>query len=86
MLFRSIGERIEEVEGEADPIGKPAVSTNPDPRDLPETELPTWNIPVSIQSPWYTLSSGLPGLASVEEDSICLILERLEAPGKEKAC
>ena len=34
------GRRIEEAEGEGDPIGRPAVSTNPDPRELPD-EPPT---------------------------------------------
>jgi hypothetical protein len=35
-------ERIEEAEKEGNPIGRPAVTTNPDPRDLRETELLTW--------------------------------------------
>ena len=36
-----IREKLEEAEEEGDPIGRPAVSTNPDPRELPETEPPT---------------------------------------------
>ena len=36
--------RTDEAEGEQDPIGKPAVSTKPDPRELPETEPPGRNI------------------------------------------
>ena len=33
--------KIEEAEGESNYIGRPTVSTNPDPRELPETEPPT---------------------------------------------
>ena len=33
--------RIEGGEWDANPIGRPKVSTNLDPRELPETELPT---------------------------------------------
>lgn len=32
---------MEEAEGEGNPIGRPAVSTNPDPWELPETKEPT---------------------------------------------
>jgi hypothetical protein len=32
--------RIEEAEGEGDPIGRPTVLTNQDPRGLSETEAP----------------------------------------------
>jgi hypothetical protein len=39
-----IRERIEEAEGEGDLIGRSAVSTNPDPRELPEIEPPTRSI------------------------------------------
>jgi hypothetical protein len=40
---------IKEAERESNPIGRLAVSTNPDPRKLPETEPSTW----SIQDHWY---------------------------------
>jgi hypothetical protein len=40
-LYGGIRERLEEAEGEGYPIGRPAVSTNPDPKELLETELPT---------------------------------------------
>ena len=30
--------KVEEAEGEGDPIERPAVSTNPDPWELPKTE------------------------------------------------
>ena len=33
--------RLEEAEEEDDPIGRPSVSTYPDPRELPETGPPT---------------------------------------------
>ena len=33
--------RIEEGEGDFNPIGRPAMLTNPDPSELPETKLPT---------------------------------------------
>jgi hypothetical protein len=35
-----LGERIEEAEGKGNIIGKPAISTNPDPWKLPGTEPP----------------------------------------------
>jgi hypothetical protein len=36
--------RIEEAEGESNPIRTPAASTNLDPREHPETEPPTMSI------------------------------------------
>lgn len=36
-----LGKRIEETEEKGNPIGRLTVSTNPDPRELPKTELPT---------------------------------------------
>jgi hypothetical protein len=36
-----VREKLEEAEEESDPIGRPAVSTNLDPWDLSDTELPT---------------------------------------------
>jgi hypothetical protein len=36
-----LGERLKKLKEEGDPIGRPSVSTNPDPREVPETEPPT---------------------------------------------
>jgi hypothetical protein len=38
--YDSTRRRIEEADGESDPIGKTAVLTNPDPRELPEIKPP----------------------------------------------
>jgi hypothetical protein len=52
-----------------DPIGRPAISTNLDPRLLQETESPTWEHtgagPRHLQ---HIYSRGLPGLVLVSED------------------
>jgi hypothetical protein len=40
-LYGRIRGRIERAEVEGDPIRRPAVSTNPGPWDLPETDPPT---------------------------------------------
>jgi hypothetical protein len=60
------GGKIKEAEGEGDPIGRPAFSTNPDPWKLSETELPTrqhiW------AGPRHRYSRGMSDLASVGED------------------
>jgi hypothetical protein len=45
-----ISERVEE--GESDAVGKPASPTNPDPREIPETELPTKSINGLVSGPW----------------------------------
>jgi hypothetical protein len=60
--------KIEDAERENDPIGKPADSTSPDPRELPETELLTRRMPSPIRGPWHIYSRGLPGLALVGEN------------------
>ena len=60
--------RTDEAEGEQDPIGKPAVSTNPDPRELPETEPPTRSTHGLVRGPWQIYIRGLPDLASVGDD------------------
>jgi hypothetical protein len=66
--------KTEEAERESgsDPIGRPAVSTNPDPRELPETEPPTRNVHRLARGPWHICSRSLPGLASVGEDTLNL--------------
>jgi hypothetical protein len=57
-----ISESIEEVKVEGNPIGRPAVSTNVEPRELPKTEPPT------RQHTQTGPSKGLPGLASLGKD------------------
>jgi hypothetical protein len=68
--YGGIRGRIDRAEGEDDHIERPAVSTNPDPRELPETEPPTIQHKTSLRSPdpWDIYSRRLPGLASVGED------------------
>jgi hypothetical protein len=61
---------IEEADGESGPIGRSTVSTNPDPRELLETELPTRSIHNPIWGRWYVYSRGLPGLALVGVDAL----------------
>jgi len=60
--------RVEETERESDLIGRPAVSTNPDPRELWDTEPPTRSIEGLVWSPWHICSRGLLHLTSVGED------------------
>jgi hypothetical protein len=60
-----VRERIEEAEGESYPTGRPTVSTNLDPRELPETEAPTRSIQWLVWIPWHKCSRGLLGQASV---------------------
>ena len=67
-----IKERLEEVEEEGDPIGRPAVSTNLDPRDLSDTEPPTRQHTLAglrPQTHTYMYRGGLPGLDSMGEDA-----------------
>ena len=35
-----LGEGLKKLKGKTNPVGRPSVSTNPDPRELPETEPP----------------------------------------------
>jgi hypothetical protein len=60
--------RIEEAIGEENPIGRIAVSTNWDLRELSETELPTRSVNGLVRGPWHIYSRDLPDLASVGED------------------
>ena len=59
---------IEESEGEGNPLGRSAVSTNLDPRELAETEPQTKCTKGWSEDP-DTCSRGLLGLASVGEDA-----------------
>jgi hypothetical protein len=63
-----LGGGLKKVKGESHDTGRPAVSTNPDSRELPETVPSTRNIHGSFWCPSYVYSKGLPGLASVGED------------------
>jgi hypothetical protein len=51
-------------------LGRPSVSTNPDPRKLLETKTPTRSIQGLGQGPWHIYNRGLPCLASVGEDML----------------
>jgi hypothetical protein len=61
--------RLAEAEEECDPIWRPAVSINLDPWDLSDTELPTRQHTLLVQVPLHIYTWGLPGLASVGEDT-----------------
>jgi hypothetical protein len=61
--------RLKKAERESNPRGRPTLSNNPDPRELPKSEPPTRSIQGLVQGLWHTCSK------------MCLILERLEAPG-----
>jgi hypothetical protein len=59
-----IREKVEVAEEDSDPIGRPAVSTNLDPQDLSDTELPNrQNTPADMRPPTCiqqrTVRSGL---------------------------
>jgi hypothetical protein len=70
--------RIEEAERGSDPIGRPAVPTNPDPREFPETEPPTRSIHRLPRGPWHTEVC----LVRPQWEKMDFILKSLEAPGK----
>ena len=65
--------RIERPKGDGNPIGRPTVSTNPDPWECSETKPPTkehtwaglWSLASGL---WHIYHRGLPCPASVEED------------------
>ena len=61
--------RIEGAEGDGNPIGRPTVSTNLDPWELPETEPPTKEHTQAGLRPWGICSRRLPSLASEGEDT-----------------
>jgi hypothetical protein len=61
--YGGIRGRMEGTEGESKPTGKPAVSTNPDPREPPESEPPTRQ-----HTRAYIYSRKQPGLVSVGEN------------------
>ena len=61
--------RIEGTEKDDNLVGKPTVSTNLDPLELPETKPPTKKHTLHrlVHGPWHICSRGLPCLASVGE-------------------
>ena len=73
--------RIEGEEGDGNPIGRPTLSTNLDPQELPETKPPirdhTW---AGLRSPGTYVAEDC--LVWPQWERMCLILERLDAPGK----
>jgi len=64
-----IREKLEEAKEEANPIGGPAVSINPDPWDLSALHHQPGSIHQLIRGPWHIYSRGLPSLGSVREDA-----------------
>ena len=79
--------KTEEAQGERDPIGRPTVSTNPEPRELSETELPTRNIHFPFREPWHIYIHIYIYMVYIWYISeLCLVWphreERLAAPGK----
>jgi hypothetical protein len=72
--------RIEEAEGERNPTGRPAVSTNLDPWELTETESPTRQ---HTQAPERIITEDCQVWPQCKK--MCPILKRLEAPGKRDA-
>ena len=77
-----IRERLEEVEEEEGPIGRPAGSASPDLWELSDTgpaAYYSW-----YESPWYIYSWGM--FAWPQRKNICVTLKRLEVPGYREAC
>ena len=62
---------MEEAEEEGDPVGRSAVSTNLEPRDLSDTEPPNrHHTPADMRPPHtHIYSGGLLGLALEREDA-----------------
>jgi hypothetical protein len=56
-------------QGDGNPTGRPAVSTNLNPWQLPETKLTPKSIHGLVQGPRHLCSRGLPCLASVGQDA-----------------
>ena len=67
-LCGAIRAKLKEAEEVGNPIGKPAVSTNLDPRYISDTELTTRQHTPADMIPQHINSSELPGLAPVGED------------------
>ena len=59
---------MKELKGDCNPIGRPTVSTNPDPSELSETKPPTKEHTLAGLRPQKLCSRGLPCVASVGED------------------
>ena len=82
--YSSMRGRIEEAQGKIDPIGRPKFSTNPIPREPPETETPTRSKHGLVKGPWNIQIAEV-GFVWPQWEKMCLILERLEAAGKREA-
>ena len=74
-----IRRRIKEAERESNPIRRQTVSSNPDPRELPDTEPSTRSKHGPVQDSCHIYSRSL---VWPQWEKICLIFERLEASGK----
>ena len=61
-------------------MGRPATTTDLDPRDLSDSEPPTRQHTPADMRPQHKYSRGLLGLGSVRDDAP-LTLKRLETPG-----
>ena len=74
----SIEHKIQCQQGDGNPTGRPTESTNLGPWELSQTEPPTKQYPLApgtyIAENWLVLS---------QWERICLILQRLEAPGSQ---
>lgn len=55
---------------QGDPIGRQAILTNPDTRELPETEPPTGQHTWAVRGSRHIYNQGLSGLASVGDDAL----------------
>jgi hypothetical protein len=64
-----LGEGLKKLKERVTPTQISSVSTNPDPREFPETEPPTRNIHGLVRG-CYVCSRGVPGLASMGEDAL----------------
>jgi hypothetical protein len=73
--------RIEEAEGKGYPIGRSEVSTNLDPRELPETEPPMrQHTRAGLRATGTYVAEDC--LVWLQWEKVHLILKRLETPGK----
>jgi len=68
---------------ESHPTGRPAVSTNPDPMELPETEPPTRSIQGWSEAPGTYRAEVC--LVWPQCGKMCLTIKRPEDPGRERA-
>jgi hypothetical protein len=67
--YRRVRGRIEGTEGNGNPPGRPTVSTNLNPWEFPENELPTRGHTWADLRPQHLCNRGLVCLASVRKDA-----------------